>query len=106
MALLVQGHRLMNREDEVGITINLRSIYEQLQKQNESLNELKGVHREQSTELKNIKEENTKLRNEIKEENAALRGEVEKLRNRFNGVLVGLGTGMIVGLPTLFAVLG
>jgi hypothetical protein len=105
MALLVQGHRLMNREDEVGITINLRSIYEQLQKQNESLQEMKVTNREQAAELKSIKENNLTMRNEIKEENAVLRGEVEKLRNRFNGVLVGLGTGMIVGLPTLFAVL-
>ncbi len=59
------------------------------------------TNREVYSEVMATKDIVREIRTDVREL-ASLKDRVEKLEGRFNGVLVGLGTGVVVGLVALF----
>lgn len=102
---------------EPGFRITLPVIYGQLQEQTARISDLRADFRLLADRQETVSKENTKLRQDLvdtrkewadalKLRDDAHKAEMDKLRNRFNGVLTAIGTGVIVGLPTLFTLLG
>ena len=76
-----------------GYRITIGTLYQQQQEMSARIGELKQTVALMDSRL-----------NTILSENQTLHSRLEKLEGRFNGILVGLGTGLVAGAVALFQI--
>jgi hypothetical protein len=80
-----------HEENGVFVRVTNREIWQELR---DTKDQVSAIRSDLSTILK----ENSDLREDILNQD----GRIERLESRFNGVLVGIGTGIVVGLIAVF----
>lgn len=88
-----------------GFRITLGTVYAVLQEQSQRLASMDTALQLQSADITRLTKDYADIKAAQSEQSVRHESDMDKLRSRFNGILIGIGTGVIVGIPALIGLL-
>lgn len=85
--------------------ITLALVYTRLEEQSRMLASMDTRLQLQDGDLKRMAADMSSLKRQSEDQAAMHAAELDKMRSRINGILIGVGSGLLVGVPALIGLL-
>lgn len=96
---------MQDENNGAGFRVTLGTVYTQLGELSARVGDLATNQKLMAADLNRMATDNAELKKTLADQELRHSTELEKVRSRVNGVLIGVGSGMIIGIPALIGLL-